>query len=409
MLKLKKIIISLVLSLTLMSVFSLCVSAKVTTTDYTDRTVICYENENFNGSIAAYNAGPVAYQNFLPTSSQYQAFSYEIVVNNTESFWSITDIEWVDSSDHSKGFNRFKVTMPAARSVVYTGYPSIDTCNETRFKTSGLTSYFFYVNSSTYSQHNYVKLDLRYCGGVIDGLMNAGDTLTYYDYDGNEITISYNGDSIGPDGFGGGSADRFPGEVSEEPSLDDYLPDFNDSKYNPGDLSSYLPTAPDSLDVLDWLKYFIECVKAFFNWAVDTFKAKILLLYDTITGLFNFLKDYLTYFLDKLKQALFDLFVPSDDFAQSAIDKFSQVELSSTFLNSTVAPVLDAFKNTYDRSPKKYEFTVFGADCSFDFSSIQSVIPVTDAIIIFFSYFFGLKHLLFSFLNLFSTIKKEGD
>ena len=188
--KMKKIVLSLVFSLTLISSFALCVSAKVSTTDYTDRTVIKYENENFNGTIAAYNAGPVAYQNFLPTSSQYQAFSYEAVVSNLDSFWIISDVEWLDSSDHSKGCKRFKVTMPAARSVVYTGYPSIDSCTETRYKTSGLTSYFFYVNSSNGSfKPVYAKLDLRYCGGVSEGLMNSGDTLSYYDYDG--ITAKY--------------------------------------------------------------------------------------------------------------------------------------------------------------------------------------------------------------------------
>lgn len=116
-----------------------------------------------------------------------------------------------------------------------------------------------------------------------------------------------------------------------------------------------------------------------------------------IKNLPNEISDKLTY-----------LFIPSENYFENKMNSFKEFTLSTVFMEDIVSPVQNSISSAVnDRSAPAFSFEIFNSQCEMTFEPIAPVISMTDPIIIFVCYFFGLKHLLFSFLNLISTIRTE--
>lgn len=111
---------------------------------------------------------------------------------------------------------------------------------------------------------------------------------------------------------------------------------------------------------------------------------------------------------NEISDKLIYLFIPSENYFENKMNSFKEFTLSTVFMEEIVSPVQNSISSAVnDRSAPAFSFEIFNSQCEMTFEPIAPVISMTDPIIIFICYFFGLKHLLFSFLNLISTIKTE--
>ena len=111
---------------------------------------------------------------------------------------------------------------------------------------------------------------------------------------------------------------------------------------------------------------------------------------------------------NEISDKLTYLFIPSENYFKNKMNSFKEFTLSTVFMEEIVSPVQNSISAAVnDRSAPAFSFEIFNSQCEMTFEPIAPVISMTDPIIIFVCYFFGLKHLLFSFLNLISTIRTE--
>ena len=110
---------------------------------------------------------------------------------------------------------------------------------------------------------------------------------------------------------------------------------------------------------------------------------------------------------DEISDKLFELFVPDDTYLSELKESFNSLAIIDTF-TTFINQIKEIILSNVSRSPPVFEFEYMGALCSIDFSFLQKYFLLfSDPVILFFAYFYGLKWLLFSFLNLFSTITAD--
>ena len=335
--KLKKIIISLVFSLTLMSVFSLSVFAVHSSGGSSSNEVKQWSEDlskiNTNGYTYVYNSTDIATSTLMKDENYVNSWGYdyfdddyviEISDISRDADGNITALYFRKPTEHYEYIRAYEYKNIGAGEI----YHYLN-CNDNLF-------YVFYSAYSTTREG--IHIDWSHIS-IAYGLVEAGETFDYYDYFGNPKSVTFNGNG-GIFGIDNGGNFELP--EGEFPKLEEYLPDSSDDKYQSTSLSEYLPAPPDSIDILDWIKYFIDCFKAVFNWLFDNLSKKFLYLYDVLKGFFSFVSDFFKSFFENLRNIFISFFDFKDliennylstKFAELRDYVFIKFPFFNTFLN----------------------------------------------------------------------------
>lgn len=295
MYKYKKYVASFLLAFTVM-LFS-CVSVfAVGYKEYSNYYRYSYdEKENFDGSDYVFNMCPT------------YAFTLVSVVNgklsggfDDETRLEITSVQRYNGRIVQINFS----ILDDYRYIETIDYTTSNTRYE--YKTNKKSSNFAPIYASYFENKTYgYTIDWSYIS-IPDGIIEAGEQFSYYDYFGNEKTIMFNGNG---GIFGGASHNSFEEwEKAEFPDISNYIPDITDEKYQIRDIMEYLPEMPDSLDIVDWLKYLSSLFPSAFSWFWDNVRGISFYVVDLIKGFFNFISDFFKAFFENLKNVFVSLF-----------------------------------------------------------------------------------------------------
>lgn len=330
--KMKKMIICLSAAFLFLFSFSLSVFA-VHSSGGGNSQYIRYEydaKENFNGSSYVFNSCPTYCHTTYAVDNGCTSAGFDCyvdlkvtrIVRNSEGF--IIQIYFTPISDYS-----------AVHTLDYTSSNILyDWSSGVIPSNLQTTIHSIYSNITSYGY----EIDWNYIT-IPENLVEAGEQFTYYDYFGKPKTVTFNGNgSI----YGANNGGKYDFPEGEFPKLEDYLPDSSDDKYQSTSLSEYLPAPPDSIDILDWIKYFIDCFKAVFNWLFDNLSKKFLYLYDVLKGFFSFVSDFFKSFFENLRNIFISFFdfkdliennYLSNKFAELRDYVFIKFPFFNTFLN----------------------------------------------------------------------------
>ena len=306
--KLKKIIISLTLSFLLLFSFSVNVFA-VHSSGGGNSQYIRYdyeEKDNFDDISYVFNSCPTYCHSNGIISAGFDChvdLKVTNVVRNSDGF--ITQIHFTPISDFS-AIHALHGTAP----VLYDWSPGLLPANLTTI----IHSIYSNITNIGY------KIDWNYIT-IPDNLVGAGEQFTYYDYFGKPKTVTFNGNgSI----FGANNGGNFELPEGQFPSIADYIPDINDEKYKLTPLSDFLPAMPDSLDLLDWVKYIVSILPITFTWLWTNLSKIITYCIDLFKGFFNFISDFFKLFFDNLRI----LFTTFFDFSALNLDTYFKSKIT---------------------------------------------------------------------------------
>lgn len=359
------------------------------------------EDDNFDGSSYVYNSSPnfagTQYANTSPNSFGYVTETYfkvSGVTRNNEGYITLislsfitTDYKFISAKEYSSGVCHL--------SKYDVGYRLNDMINSTISSIYGPYSYWGY------------KIDWSYID-IPEDMFAAGEQFTYYDYSGNPKTVTFNGNG----GIFG--LNSYEGELpeSEFPDIKDYIPDINDEKYQFKSLSDYLPEMPDSLDIVDWVKYLSSLFPSVFSWFWDNLSGIITYLIDLAKGFFNFISDFLKAFFENLKNVFVSLFDTSDVDISARIDEVKEYAFLRIPILSTLSGFYDdmssIMSSTSDRTAPVITFPtskVFGGeDVTVSLEGLRPVTVITDVIIIAACYLLTLIYSIRSIPNIIGGI-----
>lgn len=382
-----KIIVCLSLSFALMSALTLSVFAVTSggggTTQGVDQGNYYYSSfssSEFNGSNWVYNnCSKFAYTDYA-ISNGCQSIGY----TNDNILFEITSV----SRDSNGNITSFSVNILTDFYFVHT----------TDYETAGALRYVYKLNKRLYSgsfETIYSSINNSRLGYKIDwsafvipeDMFSAGEQFTYHNYFGKEQTVTFNGKG---GIFGGVTSNRFNDlPEGEFPDISDYIPDITDEKYKINDLVEYLPEMPDSLDILDWIKYLASLFPSIFSWLWDNLSGIVTYLIDLIKGFIAFVSDFFKSFFENLKNVLFSLFDTSEVDISGRIDEvkeyvFIKFPILSTLsgLYSDIETMLLSFERTAPVITFPTSKVFGGEDVTVSLEFLRPVTAVTDVIII---------------------------
>lgn len=354
--KLKKIIISLTLAFLLLFSFSLSVFAVHSSGGGSSDEVKQWSEDlsklNTNGYTYVYNSTDIASSTLMKGENYVNSWGYsyfdddyviEIADISRDADGNITALYFRKPTEHYEYIRAYEYKNIGAGEI----YHYLN-CNDNLFNT---------LYSAYSTTPDGIHIDWSHIS-IKNGLVEAGETFEYYDYFGNPKTVTFNGNG-GIFGIDNGGNFELP--EGQFPSIADYIPDLNDEKYKLSPLSDFLPEMPDSLDILDWIKYITSILPITFTWFWEQLSRIISYCIDLFKGFFSFISDFFKAFFENFRIIILSFFNTDDlnigDYFKSKfIDLKDYLVLKIPFFH-TIELIKQSISNIQDSGSVVFTFS----------------------------------------------------